>query len=286
MAVEVKALACALPKELGLPLSRLSCADIRRYAVERGIVAQVSDTTVWRWLSEDALRPWTHRSWIFPRDPAFTEKAGRVLDLYHGLWEGLPLGPGDFVLSADEKSQIQIRQRLHAPSPAAPGTAARVENEYKRLGPCAYLAAWDVHQARLFGAVVDRTTNAAFDAFVDMVMEQEPYRSAQRVFWVVDNGTIHRGERARARLTARWPKLVLVHLPVHASWLNQIEIYFSILQRKGLTPDDFATRAEAELRILRFQQHYQKIARPFEWKFTREDLHHMLSRSRPLEQAA
>lgn len=92
MAVQVKALACALPKELGLPLSRLSCADIRRHVVERGIVAQVSDTTIWRWLSEDALRPWTHRSWIFPRDPAFAEKAGRVLDLYHGLWEGLPLG--------------------------------------------------------------------------------------------------------------------------------------------------------------------------------------------------
>ncbi len=117
-------------------------------------------------------------------------------------------------------------------------------------------------------------------------MEQDPYRSARRVFWVVDNGTVHRGERASARLRERWPNLVLVHLPVHASWLNQIDIYFSILQRKGLAPDDFASRAEAEDRILRFQQHYQTIARPFEWKFTRDDLQRLLSRSRPLARAA
>ena len=115
-------------------------------------MAQISGVTIWRWLSEDALRPWTRRSWIFPRDPHFAEKAGRVLDLYHRLWEGQPLGPQDYVLSADEKTQIQILHRCHPSTPPGPGRPLRVESEYQRLGTCAYVAAWDVHRAALFGA--------------------------------------------------------------------------------------------------------------------------------------
>jgi hypothetical protein len=90
--VEVKALACELPSEQGLPFSRFSCADIAREAVRRGIVASISGRTVWRWLDADAIRPWLYRSWIFPRDKRFAEKAGRVLDLYQGIWEGEALG--------------------------------------------------------------------------------------------------------------------------------------------------------------------------------------------------
>ena len=154
-----------------------------------------------------------------------------------------------------------------------------MESEYQRLGTCAYLAAWDVHRAALFGGVVERLSIRAFDALVAHVMAQLPYRTARRVFWVVDNGTIHRGSRACARLQARWPNLVLVHLPVHASWLNQIEIYFSILQRKALTPDDFASRHALAERILGFQQHYQQVARPFDWRFTRHDLARLVQRT-------
>jgi hypothetical protein len=158
---------------------------------------------------------------VFPRDPDFAEKAGRVLDLYHGVWEGKRLRPGDFLLCADEKTQIQIRQRRHPLLAPAPGRPLRVEHEYRRLGTCPYLAAWDVRRARLFGEVTDRCTIESFDAFVDDVMDQEPYRSARRVFWIVDSGTVHRGEPARRRLRARWRNLVLVHLPLHASWLSQ-----------------------------------------------------------------
>ena len=255
-------MACELPARLGLPLSRFSRAELRRHALAMGIVAQISGVTIWRWLREDAIRPWTRRSWIFPKDPDFASKAGRVLDLYHRHWQGKALGPRDFVISADEKTQIQIRSRHHPITPPAPHRPIRVESEYKRHGTCAYLAAWDVHGARLFGEMVDRISIAAFDALVAQVMAQPPYCSARRVFWVVDNGTIHRGRRAVARLQARWPNLVLVHLPIHASWLNQIEIYFSILQRKALTPDDFSTLDAAAQRILGFQDHYQQSRNP------------------------
>src|SRR5664279_6500072 len=94
---QVKALACELPSQSGVPLSRYCSSEIAREAVKRGIVAEISGTTVWRWLSEDAIRPWNYRSWIFPRDPNFAEKAGRILDLYEGRWGGELLHPGDYV---------------------------------------------------------------------------------------------------------------------------------------------------------------------------------------------
>ncbi len=275
---EVKALACQLPATVGRPLSRFSRRELRRHVIAQGIVAEISGTTIWRWLCQDAIRPWTRRSWIFPRDPDFATKAGRVLDLYHGLWQGQPLSPQDCLLCADEKAGLQIRKRRHPTRPPRPRHAMRVEHEYRRRGTCAYQAVWDVQRARLFGHVVAHSTIDRFDALVADVMRSEPYRSARRVFWVVDNGTIHRGARAVERLRRQWPHLILVHLPVHASWLNQIEIFFSLLQRKALTPDDFASRDELATRILAFQHHYEQIAQPFQWKFTRDDLRRLLDR--------
>lgn len=274
----MKAIACELPGQLGLPLSRLSRADLRRHVLATGLVAQISGVTIWRWLRQDAIRPWSHRSWIFPRDPLFEEKAGPVLDLYHRRWQGKPLGPRDFVLSADEKTQIQLRQRRHPITAPGARRPMRVESDYRRQGTCAYLAAWDVHRAKLFGRVVQTISITSFDALVADVMRRAPYRTARRVFWIVDNGTIHRGQRAMDRLRARWPNLMLVHLPVHASWLNQIEIYFSIVQRKALTPDDFATQTDVRARLLGFQRHYQRLAHPFEWRFNRTDLRKLMQR--------
>ena len=277
---EVKALACELPATSGRPLSRWSAAELAREAVARGIVCQVSGTTVWRWLAADAIRPWAWRSWVFPRDPEFREKAGRVLDLYERRWEGKRLHPGEYVISADEKTQLQALMRRHPLVAPGPGRRGLVEHEYRRHGTLAYLAAMDVHdpQRGLFGHVRPKISNQAFDALVSEVMATEPYASARRVFWVVDNGTIHRGQKAIDRLRVRWPNLVLVHLPTHASWLNQIEIYFSILARKTLTPCHFAGLDELTERILGFQAEFAKTATPFDWTFTRGDLHALCDR--------
>lgn len=278
--IEVKAIACELPGALGVPFSRLSVDDIRRVALERGLVAEISGTTIWRWLSADAIRPWCHRSWIFPRDPDFAEKAARVLDLYARRWEGAPLFPDEYVLSADEKTQLQALARRHPGLAPRPGACRRVEHEYRRGGTLAYLAAWDVHHARLFGRTEKTTGIAPFARLVDQVMGEEPYASARRVFLVVDNGTSHRGRASVGRLAALYPNLVLVHLPIHASWLNQIEIYFSVVQRKVLTPNDFSSLAELAERLEAFQAHYQRIATPFDWRFSREDLAGLLGRLR------
>lgn len=130
----VKAIACELPATLGVPLSRLHVPDVRRQVLSQGLVADISGATIWRWLSDDAIKPWTHRSWIFPRDPNFEAKAGRVLDLYHRSWQGKPLTNDEYVISADEKTSIQARIRLHPTSPPGSGQPARVEHEYQRGG--------------------------------------------------------------------------------------------------------------------------------------------------------
>ena len=286
---QVKALACELPSRFGLPLSRFSRSELRRHVLAAGLVAEISGVTIWRWLDQDAIRPWSRRSWVFPRDPRFAEKAGPVLDLYHRRWGGRALASNDFVLCADEKTQIPIRSRCHPLTPPGPGRPQRVEHEYRRHGTCTYIAAWDVHRAKLFGEVHERISIVAFDTLVARVMAMEPYRFARRVFWIVDQGTIHRGARAAERLQARWPHLILVHLPTHASWLNQIEIYFSVLQRKALTPANFHNRQAISERILGFEGHYQRIAKPFRWKFTRNDLNrlmHKASISEPSRAAA
>lgn len=277
--VAVKALACELPHTLGLPLARFSLPELRRVVLQRELVATIGIATLWRWLSQDAIQPWRHRSWIFPRDPDFEAKAGRVLDLYAGRWAGRALGPDEFIISSDEKTSIQVRHRRHATQAPAAGFPMRVEHEYARLGAWAYFAAWDVRRARVFGRCEKTTGVAPFMRLVEQVMEQEPYRSAARVFWIIDNGSSHRGLAAVQRLQSRWPQTVVVHTPTHASWLNQVEIYFSVLQRKVLTPADCSSLAELQHRILAFQDHYQQIARPFQWRFTRADLRALMARA-------
>jgi len=154
----------------------------------------------------------------------------------------------------------------------------RVENEYQRGGAWVYLAAWDVRRAKVFGRCETENGIGPFDRLVADVMAQQPYRSATRVFWIVHNCSAHRGSKAVNRLKSSWANLVLLHTPVHASWLNQIEIYCSIVQRKVLTPNDFRSLTEVKDCLLGFQTRYAQIAKPFQWAFTRRDLAELLSK--------
>jgi transposase len=274
----IKALACEPPEAREVPLSRWSSHELASQAVTEGLVESISSSTVRRWLHADAIKPWRYRSWIFPRDPDFAAKATRVLDLYARTWDGVPLGPDDYVISADEKSQLQALDRCHPGLPPAPGRLSRVEFEYERGGTLAYMAAYDVHRARLFGAVAEKTGIVPFMELVKRVMTLEPYRSARNVYFVVDNGSSHNGQPSIDRMTAVWPNARLVHLPVHASWLNQIEIVFSVIQRKVVKPADFADLRALADRLRRFEERYNETARPFDWRFTSSDLATMLER--------
>ena len=193
---------------------------------------------------------------------------------------GRALREDEFVISTDEKTSLQARVRIHPSLPVSSGKPMRVEHEYGRAGAWAYLAALDVHRAKVFGRCEATTGIAPFARLVDQVMNQPPYNEARKVFWVMDNGSSHRGESSVQRLTQAHPRLVPVHGPVHASWLNQIEIYFSIVQRKVLTPNDFPCLEAVAERLSGFERYYESIAQPFEWKFTRADLNALLATMR------
>jgi hypothetical protein len=273
-------MACEAVAETELPISRQSVADLTSRA-QVALGKPISSSTVWRTLHEDAIKPWQYDHWIFPRDPLFAEKAGRVLDLYAGIWEGKTLGPKDYVLSSDEKTSIQARQRRHAEQPPGPCRKRRIETEYKRKGALQYLATWDVHRGIVMGRCERRTGIRPFGRMVTQILNREPYCDAERLFMVVDNGSSHRGKRSVERMHRRDKRIILVHTPVHASWLNQVETYFSIIQRKVLTPNDFPNLNAIRLRLALYEELTNRQPKPFAWKFTRQDLTDWLKRASP-----
>ena len=201
-----------------------------------------------------------------------------TLDLYAGMWQDQPLGPKDHILSADEKTSIQARIRCHPSLPPAPGRAAYIENEYARGGALQYLAAWDVRRGYVTGRCEPTTGIEPFGRLVKQVLAEEPYRSGERLFWIVDNGSSHRGTAAKQRLHQVDSRIILVHTPVHASWLNQVEIYFSIIQRKVLTPNDFADLEALRLRLALYEALSNQSPTPFQWKFDRTKLTALLAK--------
>jgi len=275
---QICALACQLPAQTGVPLAHWTGPELRMELLERGLVNAVSVSSVLRILAENPIKPWQHQSWIFMRDPDFAAKARVVLDLYEGLYEGEPLGPNDRVVSVDAKPSIQARARCHPSTPAQPGEPVKVEHEYERAGALALLAGKDIHSGEVTATCPPTTGIAPFMALMDIYMAQDRYKKARRVFVIVDNGSDHRGKRAIKRLKDKYANCIMVHTPVHASWLNQIEIFFSIIQKKVVSPNNFANLAELASTLLAFVKRYNKTAKPFNWKFTSADLTRMLRR--------
>jgi hypothetical protein len=276
----IHAMACETIAETKEPLSRQSLGDLVRRS-RKTLGRKISRSTVWRMLHEAAIKPWQYEHWLFPKDPRFAEKAGPILDLYAGQWESQPLGPKDYVLSMDEKTSIQARGRCHDEMPPESEQTRRIEAEYERNGALQYLAAWDVHRGMVMGRCEKKTGIKPFGLLVDQVLKQKPYEDATRLFFIVDNGSSHRGQASVERMRVRDQRIVLVHTPIHASWLNQVEIYFSIIQRKVLTPNDFATLEAVRVRLALYEELSNRTPRPFAWKFTRQDMLDWLKRASP-----
>jgi hypothetical protein len=289
--VLVKALACDRPTdERRRPLARFSVFDVCERAWELGLT--LSYSTLWRRLHEDALRPWLYQQWLFPRDPQLLEKATPVLELYHRRWEGLPLGPRDEVLSADEMSGLQALSRIHRSLPPDPATReplpgrpgrrpdrrARVEFEYERHGTVCYQAFLNVFTGQVYGEVQPSNGIETFERTLAHCLAQPQYAAAERIFLIVDNGSSHHPSTSPTRIRGQHPRVTVVHLPTHSSWLNQIELYFSIVHRKALTPADFPSVTALEQRLYQFQYAYNQKAEPFRWRYSRTDLEAYLER--------
>lgn len=275
--IVVKALACERPVDARRrPLSRFSVDDICQRAEALGI--GMSYSTVWRTLTQDAIRPWLQQQWLFPRDPRLLEKATPILELYQRSWQGIPLGPREYVLCADEMTGLQALSRIHTGTATAPGRRARYEFEYERHGTLCYLAFLDVFSGQVFGATSPQSGIEPFERTLAKVLRQRRYAEAERVFLIVDNGSAHHPSTSPSRLKGQFPQLEVVHLPIHSSWLNQIEIYFSIVQRKALTPADFESVSALDQQLRWFQWDYNQRAEPFRWNYTRSDLESYLQR--------
>jgi transposase len=283
----VVALACQLPAATGVPLAHWTGPELAAELTARELASSpVSASSVLRILAEHPVKPWQYQSWIYPRDPDFEAKAKVILDLYQGFYRYEPLGPDDRILSFDAKPQINARRRLYPTMPAAPGRPVRYEHEYRRQGSLALLAGLDVHTGQVFASTPLTTGITPFMDLAGQVMARPEYHNAPRVFAIVDNGSDHRGQAAIDRLARAHPNAIMIHTPVHASWLNQIEIFFSVIQKKVVTPNDFASLEELSATLLAFTGRYNQTARPFSWKFTAADLHDLMDRISRHEQQA
>jgi transposase len=243
----------------------------------------LAHSTVWQILHDAALKPWQYRSWIFPRDPQFAQRAEVVLDLYAGVYGGKPLGANDHVLSLDEKTGLLLRTRLHPTRPPHEGSPGRVEFEYERHGVGVLLAGIDVRSGRVFHRVEPKNGIVPFQTLLSGVIEQEPYRKADRLFLLVDGGGSHHRSTFQARLdeafpSPDYPRMIAVHLPNHASWLNQIELFFSVVARKALRHFECRSLEEMAEQLGRFIERHNQNPHPFRWSFTKKDLERMILR--------
>jgi transposase len=281
----IVALACQLPAATGVPLSRWTGPELLAELTRAGAADELSASSVLRILAEHPVKPWQYRSWISPRDPDFAAKATVILNLYQGYWQGQRLRPGDRILSVDAKPSIQARGCCRPTAPARPGKPVRAGHEYVRHGDLALLAALDVHTGKVFAATPATTGIVPFMDLMSQVMSRPEYTAASRVFVIVDNGSDHRGQAAIRRLREAHPNAITIHTPVHASWLNQIEIVFSVIQKKVLTPSDFASLDQLSTTLLAFVDRYNQTAKPFSWKYTAANLADLLARISERQQA-
>jgi transposase len=281
---QATALACSVPREEGVPLARWSSTEIARRLVALGLVVQITASTVARWLAQEKLRPWRYHSWQHILDPqAFLERARPVLRLYEQA--RVLLKQGLWVVSVDEKTSIQARHRAAAPEPAIAEHPMRFSSRYKRQGALHLFAGLSVADGQVHGCCRRRKRFVDFQAFLlEVIIPEALRRGVHTVALILDNSTTHAPKQLEQWLQAHieaqaWPLSIQVYwLPKNASWLNQIEIWFSILQRKLLQPNHFETWETLEGDILAFIKHFTQTARPINWSYTVEKLERKLEK--------
>ena len=283
---EVKAqttvLACSRPREKGVPFARWSNSEIARRLVALGVVVSIAASTVGRWLASEKIRPWRYHSWQHILDPqAFLERARPVLRLYEQAKSLLQ--KGIWVVCVDEKTSIQARKRPQTTDPAVPGHPAHVSHRYKRKGALNLFAALSVVDGKVYGTCRLRKRFVDFQAFLlGTVIPEALARGVHTLALILDNGTTHAPKQLESWLREQievngWAVNIQVYwLPTNASWLDQIEIWFSILQRKLLQPNHFERLGNLRQDILDFIAYHNATAKPIQWTYTVEKLEQKL----------
>ena len=261
VALYIVKLACERPDNRGRSLSQWDCPELARSLKADGIVQSISPETIGRILRSHKLKPWRHHLWLsakVPRDEHFAKLVYTLVELYTR-----PLAEEEMVLCVDEKTNLQPRSRLAATLPTRPGIPTRLEHEYKRVGALHLFAAFDTRTGKVYARTEIRKRQVEFLAFLSQ-LERELPSAATRVFLVMDNLKMHKGKLVQAWL-ATHPRFVCHFVPVHCSWMNQVEQWFSILQRKRLRISDFASLAHVAERLMAYVSEWNAHAHPFNW---------------------
>jgi len=261
VALHVVRRACDLPDHLGRSLSQWDCAELARQLIAEAVVTTISPQTVQRILARCRLKPWRSHLWLHPRTPrdaAFVQCVRELADLYTR-----PLAPTELVLSVDEKTSLQPRTRRVATRPAQPGRPVQVEHEYARKGALQLFAAFDTRSGRVYGRTFRRKRQVEYLAFLDELDRTIP-APITTIHLICDNLSVHHGKEVQKWL-ARHPRFVPHFTPVHCSWMNQVEQWFSILQRKRLRHPNFADLADLAAKLAQFIDEWNQAAHPFRW---------------------
>ena len=261
VALHLVKIACERPDDLGRSLSTWDCREMARQLVADAVVPAISPETVRRILEQHQLKPWRHHLWLspkVPRDAAFAASVREISDLYTR-----PLADDEVVLCADEKTSLQPRPRKSPALGPRPKRPVRVEHEYGRCGALNLFAAFDTRTGKVYGMTAERKRQVEFIAFLEQLDREIP-AAVRTVHIVLDNLRMHKGKQVQAWL-AKHPRFVFHHPPVHCSWMNQVEQWFSILQRKRLRIADFADKAALAERLRGFIVEWNRVAHPFKW---------------------
>lgn len=249
------------PDTAGRSLSQWDCVEIRRQLIDTQVVGSISVESVRQILAHHRLKPWRHQMWLsakVPRDAAFAELTRTVCDLYTRR-----LGPHEMVLCVDEETSLQPRTRTSATRPAQPDQPVRVEHEYERKGALNLFAGFDTRTGQVYGHTAERKRQKEFIEFLEKLDREIP-PAITTINVVLDNVRMHKGKQVQAWLS-KHPRFAFHHPPVHCSWMNQVEQWFGILQRKRLRIADFLNKAHLAERLMAFIQEWNEVAHPFQW---------------------
>ena len=262
VAIHVVRLACERPDPLGRSLSQWDCTELARQLMADSIVEDISAATVRRILAAHQLKPWRQHVWLSPkppRDAAFYATVSALIDLYTR-----PLRSDELVQSVDEKTSLQPRPRCSPTRPAQPHNRPnRVEHEYKRAGALNLFAPFDTRSGKVYGQCYERKRQRELIAFLE-TLDAEIDKHIRTIHLVCDNVSTHHGKDVR-KWVANHPRFILHFTPVHCSWMNQVEQWFSILQRKRLRIVDFDSKDHLRAKIEQFIQEWNQQAHPFNW---------------------
>ncbi len=254
-------MACERPDERGRSLAFWDCREMARQVVVEGVVPRISPDTVRRILEHHHLKPWRHHLWLspkVPRDEAFAAAVQELCTLYTR-----PLREDEMVLCVDEKTSLQPRPRKSPTLAAQPGRPVRVEHEYGRAGALNLFAAFDTRSGKVYGRTAERKRQVEFIAFLEQLDREIP-ATIKTIHVVLDNLRMHKGKQVQEWLK-RHSRFVFHHPPVHCSWMNQVEQWFSILQRKRLRIADFPNKAALAEQLQAFISEWNQVSHPFNW---------------------